>query len=232
MGQEFFNIPPPSSAMDAVHPELLNLLRRRTDESGMEFSGDTEGAIRGVMGEAVFEQILASAQRGDSRAFEQLYESMNRRVHAFVSLRGAADPAGTVNDVFLKAFTNVNSFVGNEIQFSAWTFKIARNILIDEARRRARRPEQTVFDDDDESAGGTGDVEREAFDQLGNEWVLAQLQALTPEQRDVVVMRVVSDLTIEAIAEVLGKPVGAVKAMQRRAFRTLARNFDDLPVPR
>lgn len=198
----------------------------------MEFGAGTEGAIRGVMGEGVFEQILASAQHGDSRAFEQLYESMNRRVHVFVLLRGASDPAGTVNDVFLKAFTNVNGFVGNEIQFSAWIFKIARNILIDEARRRARRPEQRAFTDDDESAGETGDVEREAMEQLGNDWVLAQLRSLTSEQRDVVVMRVVSDHTIETIAEVLGKPVGAVKAMQRRAFRTLARNFDDQPVPR
>jgi len=45
-------------------------------------------------------------------------------------------------------------------------------------------------------------------------------------------MRVVSDLTIEVIAQVLGKRVGAVKAMQRRAFRTLAKNFDSEAVPR
>ena len=54
---------------------------------------------------------------------------------------------------------------------------------------------------------------------------------LTSEQRDVVVLRVVSDLTIEAIAEVLDKQVGAVKALQRRAFQKLVKSFDGQAVP-
>lgn len=109
-------------------------------------------------------------------------------------------------------------------------FKIARNTLIDEARRRQRRVEQSALDDAHGSV--KGDVESDAIDELGHDWVLDQLLVLTPEQRDVVVLRIVSDLTIEAIAEVLGKRIGAVKAIQRRAFRTLARILDDRAVPR
>ena len=177
-----------------------------------------------------FDQTLAAARAGDGRAFEDLYESLSRRVYSFVSLRGASDPEATVNDVFLKVFLNLGDFVGNEIQFSAWVFKIARNTLIDEARRRQRRVDESDLDSAREPAAG--DVESDAIAELGNDWINMQLRVLTPEQRDVVVLRIVSDLTIEAIAEILGKRIGAVKAIQRRAFRTLARNLDDRAVPR
>ncbi len=128
-------------------------------------------------------------------------------------------------------FTNLNGFAGNEIQFRAWVYKIARNTLIDEVRRSGRRINETPLEQAHEIVIESGDVEVEAIDRLGDDWVLAQLDVLTPEQREVVILRVVSDLTIEAIAEILGKRVGAVKAMQRRAFRTLAKNLDHQAVP-
>jgi len=178
-----------------------------------------------------FAQTLSAAQAGDGRAFAVLYESLDRRVLTFAAARGAADPEGTVNDVFLKVFTNIESFSGNETQFAAWVFTIARNSLIDESRRRRRRADETGLDDAADETTAGGDVEADAFARLGDEWVLEQLATLTPEQRDVVVLRIVSDLTIEAIAQVVGKRVGAVKAMQRRAFRTLARNLQARALP-
>jgi RNA polymerase sigma-70 factor (ECF subfamily) len=179
-----------------------------------------------------FDRVLASARSGEGRAFAQLYESMNRRVLAFVTYRGAADPEGMVNEVFFKAFTRLDSFDGNEIQFTAWIFKIARNTLIDESRSRSRRVDETSLSEFSESHLAGGDVEVEAGDRMSSDEVLRHLDVLTPEQRDIIVMRVVSDLTIEAIAEILDKRAGAVKAMQRRALRTLARHFDTGAVPR
>lgn len=179
-----------------------------------------------VTGGDDFGRVVASARTGDGQAFAQLYESMNRRVFAFVSYRGAIDPEGMVNDVFLKVFTKLDTFDGNEIQFMAWVFKIARNTLIDESRSRSRRVDETSLPDSHEFRHALGDVETEACEQMSTDEVLQNLDVLTPEQRDILVMRVVSDLTIEAIAEILGKRVGAVKAMQRRALRSLAKNFN------
>jgi RNA polymerase sigma factor (sigma-70 family) len=209
----------------------LNLLRTGVDEDGMGSRPLTDGDTCSVTGDDPFDQTLAAARAGDGDAFELLFVSMSRRVRSFVALRGAGDPDGVVNDVFLKVFTNLNGFVGNEIQFRAWVYKIARNTLIDEVRRSERRIDETTLDAAHEIVIESGDVEVEAIDRLGDDWVLAQLDVLTPEQREVVVLRVVSDLTIEAIAEVLGKRVDAVKAMQRRAFRTLAKNLDHQAVP-
>ena len=178
-----------------------------------------------------FDHVVRSAQRGDGQAFAILYESLNRRVRAFAAARGAADPEGLVNEVFLKVFTSIGAFVGDESHFASWVFTIARHRLIDEARRRGRRVEESTLTDD-EHPPALGDVERDAFDRLGNDWVDAQLSILTQEQRDVVLLRVVSALTIDEIAIVLKKRVGAVKALQRRALRSLARNLDRQAVPR
>ncbi|MEO6122867.1 MAG: RNA polymerase sigma factor [Ilumatobacteraceae bacterium] len=183
------------------------------------------------MVERSFDQILEKAKAGDGRAFEELYESMHRRVYAFAAARGAADPEALMNDAFLKVFTNIAVFVGNEAQFGGWVFKIARNQIIDEFRRQERRVDESDLDEANEASAATGNVESEAFARMGDEWVAAQLEVLTAEQRDVVVLRVVSNLTIEEIADVMGKRIGAIKALQRRAFRTLARHLDRQAVP-
>lgn len=179
-----------------------------------------------------FPEILEAARSGDGGAFAQLYEALNRRVNTFVSLRGAADPEGMVNDVFLKVFTHLDRFSGDEPQFNGWVFTIARNQLIDEARRRNRRVDEVTLTTSFESVHDTADVEAATLGRLGDDWVVTQLDVLTSEQREVVLLRIVGDLTVDAIAQMLGKRPGAVKAIQRRAFRALARSFGDQVVPK
>ena len=179
-----------------------------------------------------FHAVLEAARNGDGRAFGLLYEKLNRRVQAFARVRGANDPEGLVNDVFLQVFTGLRSFRGNESQFNAWVFTIARNRLIDEARRRSRRPVEVAAETTALTVPiGPDDVEQEVEARLATESMLAQLDVLTDEQRDVVLLRIVSDLTIDTIAEIIGKRPGAVKALQRRAFRALARDLATEVVP-
>ncbi|MGI9605507.1 MAG: RNA polymerase sigma factor [Acidimicrobiales bacterium] len=180
-----------------------------------------------------FEVVFARARAGEAEAFEQIFRALSGPVHHFARLRGAADPEGLVNDVLLKTFTNLARFDGGEVQFRAWVFTMARNLVIDEHRKRERRV-QEVFDESASEQSATalvGDAENEGLGWLGNEWVAEQLALVTAEQREVVVLRIVGDLTIEAIAQVMGKRVGAVKALQRRAFRTIARNVRSEAAP-
>ena len=179
-----------------------------------------------------FDEVLEAARTGDDLAFGVLYEALNRRLHAFARVRGASDPEGLVNDVFLQVFTGLPTFKGTEGQFKAWVFKIARNKLIDEARKRQRRPIEAADERTDTLAVAAPDgVETEVVDRLGTESLLAHLHRLTDAQRDVLLLRLVSDLTIDTIAEVLGKRPGAVKALQRRALRTIAQNMSAEVVP-
>ena len=66
---------------------------------------------------------------------------------------------------------------------------------------------------------------------LGSARVHELLAELTPDQRDVMLLRVVADLTVEQVAEVVGKPPGAVKALQRRALAALRRLVEAEGVP-
>jgi RNA polymerase sigma-70 factor (ECF subfamily) len=176
--------------------------------------------------------VLRAAGDGDGRAFEQIFAALSGKVLVFARVRGASDPEGLVNDVFLQVFLGLGDFDGSEVQFRAWMFRIARNKLIDESRRKERRPVEVAADDEMAAALSDRDlVDSEAMDRIATDSLISRLAILTPEQRDVVMLRVVADLTIDDISAVIGKRPGAVKALQRRAFRTLAREFSAEAVP-
>lgn len=172
-----------------------------------------------------FESTLDAARRGDGPAFETLYRSLNRRVVSFARARRAPDPEGLVNDVFVRVFSNLSDFEGNEEQFNGWVFRIARNVLIDGARQRARRVEEVLGSDHGEIPIEQPGPEDIAAAQIHGEELLRHLEVLTPDQRDVILLRVVADQSLEAVAASLDKSVGSIKSMQRRALRTLAREI-------
>jgi RNA polymerase sigma-70 factor (ECF subfamily) len=125
-------------------------------------------------------------------------------------------------------FDRLPQFSGDEPHFRSWLFTIAHRILIDDVRRRQRRPQTTSLDRDVESHS-VGDVEHEALANVGAEWADALLALLPPEQRAVVALRVTADLSLEQVAEILGKRVGAVKSLQHRALERLRRECEEVP---
>ena len=100
-----------------------------------------------------------------------------------------------------------------------------------ERRRSGRRP-TTLVAEHDELDLASGDVENEALDALGLERVRSMVERLTSDQRAVLLLRFVGDLTLEEIATVIGRPLGAVKQLQRRALRSLKRALVATDVPR
>lgn len=170
-----------------------------------------------------FEDVLDDVRAGEPAACERLFNSMARRVAGFLRAQGVADPEGLTNEVFHRVFSSIDRFDGGEGQFRAWVFTIARNLVADERRRAARRPWTRRALDKVVAIGG--DVEEEALDQLGNTWAREILQALSSDQRDVLLLRVVSDLSVKETATVLGKTPGAVKTLQRRALASLRRHL-------
>jgi RNA polymerase sigma-70 factor (ECF subfamily) len=174
-----------------------------------------------------FTKILASAQTGEPWAFRWLFDAYAAPVTAFLSARGAHDPEGLANEAFLRAFQRVDTFAGDDSGFRAWIFTIARNLLIDERRRSDRRPHTIDLDDAVLTQEAGGDVEVEALDRFGADWLNQALEELSPDQRDVLLLRVVADLKINEVAEILGKRPGAVKALQRRGLAALKKKMQD-----
>jgi RNA polymerase sigma-70 factor (ECF subfamily) len=114
-------------------------------------------------------------------------------------------------------FDRLEQFSGDEMQFRSWLFTIAYRILVDDARRRQRRPKTVALAPLVDSVPA-GDVEREALANVGSEWADSMLQSLPPDQRAVLAVRVTADLPLEQVAQILDMRVGAVKALQHRAL--------------
>ncbi|MDP9006578.1 MAG: sigma-70 family RNA polymerase sigma factor [Actinomycetota bacterium] len=138
--------------------------------------------------------------------------------------QGADDPEGLANDVFLRVFTNLRSFTGDEERFRSWVFAVAHNLLVDERRRQSRRP--VLAGEPLMEAESPSSTESDALARLGAERVKSLLVELSPDQRDVLLLRIVADLTVEQVAEALGKAPGAVKQLQRRGLAALRRRVD------
>ncbi len=170
-----------------------------------------------------FEHVLAAAQANAGWAYQRLFESSGRQVASYLRGQGAEDADGMANEVFLRAFRNLATFRGDEAAFRSWLFVIARNCLIDERRRQMRRP-AFVAGADRQGPAAPG-AEQEAFEHIGAERVHELLSELSPDQRDVLLLRIVADLTVDQIATVLGKQPGAIKQLQRRGLESLRRRM-------
>lgn len=163
-----------------------------------------------------FERALTKAKRGNSDGFEWLYRNYNRRVGALVRSENCPDADEVVNTVFFKAFRSIDRFVGNQANFASYLYQIARFQVIDERRARSR---QVEIEDDlsiDLVDDGIGPAEAAERSDAASRTYQA-LQALTPEQREVIVLRVFFGLTGPETAEALDKPVGAIRSLQNRA---------------
>ncbi|MFA9566175.1 MAG: RNA polymerase sigma factor [Acidimicrobiales bacterium] len=171
------------------------------------------------------DRYLTAARAGDERGFTGLYRDQAGKVAAYVRSRGVRDVDDVVNEVFLGAFRNLDTFEGDGTAFRAWLFGIAWNKTADWHRRASRRP--VVVDDPTTSMQTLvgGDSEHDAVQALASDDVERMLYALTDDQRNVLLLRIVADLSLEEAASILGKPVGAVKSLQRRALASLQRSF-------
>jgi RNA polymerase sigma-70 factor (ECF subfamily) len=181
-----------------------------------------------ALGDA-FPEVLAAARAGAPWAFERLYAELAPAVAGYLRVQRATEPEDLTSEVFLGVFRGLDRFVGSEQQFRSWVFTIAHRRLQDERRRLSRRPPLAEVDADATTVAG--DVEREAFAALGQQWVIRMCARLPADQRTVLLLRVVADLTSEEVARITGKSVGAVKALQRRALDALRRQLAREGVP-
>lgn len=172
--------------------------------------------------EKPFEVVLDAALAGQGWAFTSLFTWLEGPIAAFVRGRGCPEPDEVVNEVFLGAFRGLHRFEGDQVDFRRWIFGIARNKIVDAFRAKGRR-DFIDLRPNDELPAGTGDTEADALAEMGSDRVTELLSSLTEEQRDVIVLRLISDLSIAEVAAMLDKQPGAVKALQARALRRLGR---------
>ena len=177
-----------------------------------------------------FDSVLLAAQTGAPWALDRLYQALSPAVLGYLRVQGAADPEDLTNEVFLGVLRRIRSFHGDEDKFRSWIFTIAHSRLIDDRRRTDRRPQVTDGHGDQLDAAG-GDAEDDALERLSSQRVQALCERLVADQRDVLLLRLMAGMTIEAIADALGKSEGAIKALQRRGLANLRKILERNSVP-
>lgn len=177
-----------------------------------------------------FDEVLVAARAAAPWACTEIWTRWSPRVASYLRSRGSTAPEDLTSEVFLTVFSKLGSFVGDEAAFKAFVFTVAHRRLVDEMRSRSRRGVHVEWTSEDDPRRSTS-AEHEALRNLGDVDARALLDGLTGDQREVLVLRVFADLTIEQIAEVIGKRPGAVKALQRRGLEVLRKKLDPRRTP-
>lgn len=146
---------------------------------------------------------------------EEVYRTLAPAVLGYLRAQRAPEPEDTLGDVFLQVARDLPRFKGDDDALRRWVFSIAYNRLTDVHRRRSRRPALSDLAVPEQATPPPTDpIDPE---------LVAALAQLTPEQREVVVLRFVADLPLADVARITGRRAGAVKAMQHRALEVLGR---------
>lgn len=177
-----------------------------------------------------FDPVLVAAQQGAPWAMERIFTALSPVVEGYLRTQGAAEPEDLTSEVFLAVFRNLGSFAGGEPGFRSWVFTIAHRRLLDARRRAMRRPPPAPLIEHDDGPADD-DVEQTVDRRLADEHVRDLCDRLLPDQRDVLLFRLLGCLTVDEVADALGKSPGAVKALQRRGFQAIARIIEREGVP-
>lgn len=166
------------------------------------------------------EAVVRAACAGDGPALRTVYLALAPAVRGYLRAKGATDPDGLTGEVFLGVLPRLAGLRDGAVGLRKLVFSVAHARLVDDYRVRARQPEFVDYDVtlDHRVTASAEDV---AVSRLAAGEVRAVLDRLPADQREVLLLRLVADLPIDAVAEIMGRSAGAVKQLQRRGLLTV-----------
>ncbi|MFJ4688155.1 ECF subfamily RNA polymerase sigma factor, BldN family [Streptomyces sp. NPDC091377] len=173
-------------------------------------------------------ELVERAQAGEAEAFGRLYDQYSDTVYRYIYYRvgGKATAEDLTSETFLRALRRIGTFTWQGRDFGAWLVTIARNLVADHFKSSRFRLEVTTGEMLD-----ANEVERSPEDSvlesLSNAALLDAVRRLNPQQQECVTLRFLQGLSVAETARVMGKNEGAIKTLQYRAVRTLARLLPD-----
>jgi RNA polymerase sigma-70 factor (ECF subfamily) len=178
------------------------------------------------------EQLAAKAREGDTAAMEELYLRYRQPVFRIVyrSTRNTDEAEDIVQEVFLKAFERLHTF-REQSRFSTWLMRIALNLCTDRARMRQRRQELLTREAEHKLAWchpDAPDPMETAQQNAFHEAFYTALNQLPEHHRQLIILRDLEEMDYEAIAQILGTSVGAVKLRVMRARRAFKAKLEPL----
>jgi RNA polymerase sigma-70 factor (ECF subfamily) len=171
----------------------------------------------------------AQGRQGSSGAeavgeiYDRYHERIFRYLWARVSEKQLAEDLTA--EVFMRMITHLHQYrtpatLAPEAPFQTWLYRIAHNLLVDHYRNKSRRQEQSL-EQVEHLAEEHGDVAKIVEQRLRFEQVQTALQQISPEHQDVLILRFMIGLSLQEVAQVLGKTLAVVKITQHRGLEKL-----------
>jgi RNA polymerase sigma-70 factor, ECF subfamily len=175
------------------------------------------------------EDLVRRIRSNQPEAFEELYARYSPRVFGYLyqRLNGNAEEAEDLTaEVFARVYEKIDAFQAQGAPLSAWLFKIAHNRLIDSVRRSRPRQAQVSLDVAPPVPAGPafGSVDQ----AIARDQITAGLARLTPEQRQVIVLRFLEGKSLAETAAIVHRNEEAVKKLQARGLASLRRAINCL----
>ncbi|MEE8418654.1 MAG: sigma-70 family RNA polymerase sigma factor [Dehalococcoidales bacterium] len=169
------------------------------------------------------EKLVMGAINGQADAFGELYivfvEKIYRYVFYHVNSKTFAEDI--TEEVFLKAWRAIKSCRGKESTFSSWLYRIAHNQMVDEIRKRQRRPAVELENVENISDNSEGvEKNREQLELAG------VIDRLPPNQRQVIILKFIEGLDNPEISRIMGKSEGAIRVLQMRGLSRLREELE------
>jgi RNA polymerase sigma-70 factor, ECF subfamily len=168
-----------------------------------------------------FDDVLSRARSGDETAFLRLWDHLHPRLLRYLRVLGCDEADDVASETWLQAVRDLGRFDGGADDFRCWLFTIGRHRAIDASRARLRFRSR-LMTAAVVPVAEPNPVEDEVLDGLSTRQAVALVAGLSPDQAEVVALRIIADLDTTAVAGILGKSPGAVRIALHRGLRALS----------
>lgn len=166
------------------------------------------------------EVALINAARTDPEVFGQLYERYVERIYNYIYFRvgGAGDAEDLTARVFFKALRGIGGYRHMGLPFSAWLYRIAHNLVANYHRDRSRMQEISIENLVVEDTSKSSAPEHLMETRQEKDFLLALINDLSPQKKELIILKYVQKLSNEEIGQIFGKTEGAIKSLYHRTL--------------
>ena len=168
-----------------------------------------------------FGVTLANARAGDEAAFACIFQDVQPALLRYLRVI-TGEPEDVAGETWVQVVTGLRRFRGEEQDFRAWLFTIARNRAADACRSRHRRPAVPLDMTDAAQQLTAPDTADQALEAVSTQAAMDLIKTLPREQAEIIMLRVVAGLDAGDVARIVGKTPGAVRVAAHRGLRRLA----------
>ncbi|MDQ2678034.1 MAG: RNA polymerase sigma factor [Actinomycetota bacterium] len=174
-----------------------------------------------------FDATLAAAKLGDERAAGQLFRAFQPALLRYLRYQERDAAEDIASEVWAAAARSIQTFEGSESGYRAWLFTVARRRVTEHRRKGSRRRTDAVDPATFLTEPAPDDPAGTAADSLdAQEAIQLMAKILTPDQCEVLVLRVVADLSAAEVGALMERPESWVRVTQHRALKVLASRLD------